>query len=56
MEEILPGLIHWSAFHDGDRTPRSQQLFVRFGTLLDPMEPEGGLDAIAATAVRSRSC
>jgi hypothetical protein len=48
MEEILPGLFHWSAFHDGiGRLVHSS--FVRdSGTLLDPMQPEGGLDEIAA--------
>ncbi|HEY3829921.1 MAG TPA: hypothetical protein VGL57_12050 [Solirubrobacteraceae bacterium] len=48
MEEILPGLIHWSAFHDGIGQLVHSSFVCDSGTLLDPMEPEGGLDAIAA--------
>lgn len=47
MEEILPGLVHWSAFHEGINQPVYSSFVRDSGTLLDPMQPPGGLDAIA---------
>jgi hypothetical protein len=48
MEEVLPGLIHWSAFHHGIGQLVHSSFVCDSGTLLDPMQPEDGLDAIAA--------
>jgi|SRR6185437_3820389 len=48
MDEILPGLFHWSAFHDGIEQPVHSSFVCDSETLLDPMRPEGGLDVIAA--------
>ena len=47
MEEILPGLVHWSAFHEGIERRVHSSFLCESGTLLDPMQPEEGLDAIA---------
>ncbi|HTA13709.1 MAG TPA: hypothetical protein VK781_02495 [Solirubrobacteraceae bacterium] len=54
IEEVLPGLFQWEAFHAGiDRVVHSG--FVPdSGTLIDPMEPEEGLEAIAALATPRR--
>jgi hypothetical protein len=46
MEEIRPGLLHWTAFHEGIRQDVHSAFHVPSGTLIDPMEPPGGLDAI----------
>jgi hypothetical protein len=48
MEEILPGLIHWRAFHEGIGRLVHSGLVCDSGTLLEPMQPAGGLDAVAA--------
>jgi hypothetical protein len=50
IEEILPGLAHWSAFHEGICHVVYSSFVIGSGTLIDPMEPEGGLDAVAALA------
>jgi hypothetical protein len=44
MEEILPGVFHWTAYHQGIRQDVHSYLFVGAGALLDPMLPEEGLD------------
>ena len=46
MNEILPGVFHWTAFHEGIGREVSSH-YVRAGgeaTLIDPMEPEEGTD------------
>jgi hypothetical protein len=48
IEEVLPGLVHWRAFHPRIRRTVHSTLLTRTGTLIDPMEPAGGLEAIAA--------
>lgn len=48
MEEILPGIVHWSAYHDGIGQIVHSSFALHSGTLLDPMLPYGGLDAVAA--------
>lgn len=47
IEEILPGLVEWSAHHDGIGATVFSCLVVESGTLIDPMIPEGGVDALA---------
>lgn len=46
VEELIPGVFHWTAFHEGiQRSVHSA--FVRdSGVLIDPMEPQEGVDAI----------
>jgi len=47
MDEILPGIHHWTAFHDGIGM-RVHSYFVEpVGALIDPMVPDEGLDAVA---------
>jgi hypothetical protein len=43
IEEILPGLFHWTAFHEGIRRTVHSAYVERCGTLIDPMEPDEGL-------------
>ena len=48
MEELLPGVLHWTAIHDkiGERVHSYYVADRRL--LIDPMEPEdGGVDALA---------
>jgi hypothetical protein len=46
VEEILPGILHWTALHDGIRST-VHSYYVRAGeALLDPMVPEGGLETL----------
>ncbi len=47
MEELRPGLFHWSTFHDGIGRRVHSSFVSGSGTLIDPMRPDGGLDAIA---------
>jgi hypothetical protein len=46
MDEIRPGLLHWTAFHERIGMDVHSAYHVPSGTLIDPMEPLGGLDAI----------
>ena len=48
MEEIQPGLLHWTAFRDTIGQDVHSYFHVPSGTLLDPMEPSQGLEAVAA--------
>lgn len=54
IEEILPGLFHWSAFHDGIGHLVHSSFEASSGTLIDPMEPEDGLEAVAGIATPRR--
>ena len=47
MEEILPGIYHWSAFHEGIRRNVHSYYVATAAALIDPMLPEGGLTAFA---------
>jgi hypothetical protein len=48
MQEILPAVTHWTAFHERIRR-RVSSYYVAgdAATLIDPMLPEGGVDAVA---------
>ncbi len=49
MDEILPGIHHWNAFHEGIRKRVSSYLVAADGgTLIDPMLPDVGADALDA--------
>jgi hypothetical protein len=48
MDELQPGLMHWTAFHEGIRADVHSAFHVPSGTLIDPMEPLEGLEAIEA--------
>jgi hypothetical protein len=54
IEEILPGVIQWSTFHEGIGQIVHSSFELSSGTLIDPMEPQEGLDAIAALATPQR--
>jgi len=47
MQEILPGLLHWTTFHDGIRARVSSYYVEPAGALIDPRVPDEGLDAFA---------
>jgi hypothetical protein len=47
IEEILPGLVQWSTFHDGVGRTVYSHFQLGSGTLIDPMEPDEGLQALA---------
>lgn len=47
MQEILPGLWHWTTFHDGIGARVSSYYAEPAGALIDPRVPEEGLDAFA---------
>ena len=57
MDEILPGVFHWTAYHEGIRQPVSSYAVIHAGgaaTLLDPMLPDGGLEALRGPGVPER--
>jgi hypothetical protein len=41
VEQILPGLLHWTAVHPNIRMEVSSYFVTASGTLIDPMRPEG---------------
>ena len=48
MEEIVPGLWHWRAYHEGIGAVVHSAFVARSGTLIDPMEPDEGVEWFAA--------
>jgi hypothetical protein len=54
IEEILPGVFHWSAFHEGIGHTVHSSFEVASGTLIDPICPEEGLTAIAELTTPKR--
>jgi hypothetical protein len=44
MEEILPGIFHWTAFHERIRQRVSSYYVASSAALIDPMLPDEGLD------------
>ena len=45
MKEIVPGILHWTAFHEGIGFDVSSYFVERGATLIDPMLPPGGVEA-----------
>jgi hypothetical protein len=45
VEEVLPGVLHWTAHHEGIRQTVHSHFVAGAGTLIDPMLPEDGLAA-----------
>jgi hypothetical protein len=43
MEELVPGVFHWTAFHEGIAMDVSSYFVESSGTLIDPMLPEEGI-------------
>jgi hypothetical protein len=54
IEEILPELLHWSALHEGIGQIVYSSFELSSGTLIDPIEPEEGVEAILSIAVPQR--
>jgi hypothetical protein len=52
MDEILPGLLHWTAFRDTIGTDVHSCLHAASGTVLDPMVPPEGFDAFGDHPIR----
>jgi hypothetical protein len=50
MDEILPGIHHWSAFHEGIGARVHSYYVEPAGALIDPMVPEEGLEAFDGMA------
>jgi hypothetical protein len=50
MREILPGVLHWTARHRGIDAAVSSYLVEPAGVVIDPILPDGGLDALAGRA------
>jgi hypothetical protein len=46
MDEIQPGLLHWTAFRETIGADVHSAYHVPSGTLIDPMIPAAGLDAL----------
>ena len=46
MQEIVPGIFHWSAFHEPIRAEVSSYYVQPAGIVVDPKVPEEGLDAL----------
>lgn len=44
MNEIAPGIFHWTAFHENIRMRVSSYYVEPAGAVIDPMLPEDGLD------------
>jgi len=42
MDELFPGLLHWTAMHPRIGAQVSSHLYEPGGVLFDPIEPEGG--------------
>jgi glyoxylase-like metal-dependent hydrolase (beta-lactamase superfamily II) len=47
MEEILPGVLHWARVHENTGSPAHSYYVADRQVLIDPMEPEEGMDALA---------
>lgn len=48
MNEVLPGVLHWTTFHEGIGQPVHSHFYVEGGVLFDPRVPEdGGMDELA---------
>jgi hypothetical protein len=48
MQEILPGLFHWTTFHRPIGMDVSSYYVAPAGVVIDPKLPEGGIDALRA--------
>lgn len=54
IEEILPGIVQWDAFHEGIGHVVHSSFDLRSGTLIDPMVPQEGIEAVATFATPQR--
>jgi len=54
MEEIVPGIFHWTAFHDGIKLDVHSYYVPEAAAVIDPMEPDEGLDWFAERVAPER--
>jgi len=47
MDEVLPGVLHWTTFHEGIGQPVHSHFFVEGCALFDPRVPEQGMEEVA---------
>ena len=47
MEEVLPGVLHWTTFHEGIGQPVHSHFYVEGCALFDPRVPDEGLEDVA---------
>jgi hypothetical protein len=47
MDEVLPGVLHWTTFHEGIGQPVHSHFFVEGAALFDPRVPADGIDEVA---------
>jgi hypothetical protein len=47
MQEVLPGMLHWTTFHEGIGRPVHSHFFVDGAALFDPRVPEEGIEELA---------
>src|SRR4051794_23212623 len=50
VREILPGVRHWTTFHEGIRAHVSSYFIEPAGAVIDPRVPEEGIEAVAEHA------
>jgi hypothetical protein len=50
LQELVPGIFHWSAFHDGIGMRVSSYYVEPAGVVIDPMVPEEGFEAFDGLA------
>ena len=49
MREVLPGLFHWTTFHQPIDSPVSSYYADQAGEVIYPKEPQEGLEALPGT-------
>jgi hypothetical protein len=47
MQEVLPGVLHWTTHHEGIGTRVHSHFAVEAAALIDPRLPEGGVEEVA---------
>jgi hypothetical protein len=47
MNEVLPGVLHWTTHHEGIGTRVHSHFAVESAALIDPRVPDGGIDEVA---------
>lgn len=47
MNEVLPGVLHWTTFHKGIGMPVHSHFDVAAAALIDPRVPEDGVETVA---------
>jgi hypothetical protein len=46
MDEVLPGILHWTTFHEGIGMPVHSHFFVEGAALFDPRVPDAGIEEV----------